>query len=200
MRVIGLTGGIGTGKSEVAKILAELGAEVIDADQEGHLSYKHGGIGWGRIVAFFGTEVLNDEGEVDRKALGEIVFGNPEALALLNSAIHPLIRQRIQRRLEELRTAGANAAVVNAALLYQAGWHDLVDEVWAVIAPASVVIPRLEARGLAQWDARRRMEMQEPVEKLAARADVVIENTGPLEELQGKVSKLWNERIFLTRQ
>ncbi len=200
MYVIGLTGGIGAGKSTVAAIMADLGAEVIDADKEGHASYKRGTIGWGRIVALFGTDVLDDNGEIDRQELGSIVFGNSAALALLNSAIHPLIRDRVRQRLQQLRNGGAGVAVVDAAVLYQAGWDDLVDEVWVVTAPYAATATRLEARGIARSEARRRMAMQDPPEQLAARADVVIENTGSLAELQAKVTKLWNERISLTRQ
>ncbi|MEX2430724.1 MAG: dephospho-CoA kinase [Dehalococcoidia bacterium] len=200
MRIIGLTGGIGAGKSAVANLLKDLGAEVIDADREGHASYRPGSIGWGRIVSFFGADILNAEGEVDRKLLSGIVFGNPDALALLSALTHPLIRERMERRLQELREEGVPVVVIDAAVLYQAGWDDLVDEVWAVTAPESVVVPRLEARGLSNWDARRRIVMQDGLETANSRAAAVITNTGTLEDLQKQVETLWNERISLLRQ
>ena len=199
MYVIGLTGGIGAGKSTVAVLLVELGAQVIDADKEGHLAYRQGTIGWGRVVTLFGADILDEDGEVDRKQLGELVFGNPDAMALLNSAIHPLIRQSVQRKLDELRQEGAGVAVVEAALLYPAGWDDMVDEVWAVTAPAAAVIPRLEDRGLAKAEARQRIESQEPPDSQTARADVVLENAGTLDELQSMVRRLWEERLAAGR-
>ncbi len=197
MRVIGLTGGIGAGKSEVAATLATLGAAIIDADEEGHLAYRQGSIGWRRLGELFGESILAENGEIDRRALGELVFNSPQALAWLNAAIHPLIRQQMTQRLAKLRDAGTEVAVVDAALLYQAGWDDLTDEVWAVTAPVETVVERLAAqRGLQPWEAMARVQTQAPPEAVALRADVVIENTGELDALRVKVTELWNERIL----
>ncbi len=197
MRVIGLTGGIGTGKSEVAAALAKLGAEVIDADAEGHLAYRNGSAGWERVVELFGQDVLGPDGEVDRPKLGSIVFGDPTALASLNEAVHPLIRERIEARLAELAARGTGVAVVDAALLYQAGWDDLTDEVWAVTSPQEAVADRLVARrGMSEQTLRRRLEAQGPAETVASRADVTIENAGSLRELADRVRRLWQQRIL----
>ncbi len=197
MRVIGLTGGMGTGKSEVAAALAELGAEVIDADAEGHLAYRSGTPGWERVVGLFGRDILGPGGEVDRSKLGSIVFGDPMALAELNEAVHPLIRERIEARLAELATGSTGVAVVDAALLYQAGWDDLTDEVWVVTAPPATVAERLGAqRGMSEPTLRRRLEAQGPTEALARRADVTIDNAGSLRELQDRVGRLWRQQIL----
>ena len=103
-------------------------------------AYRKGSVGWRRIVELFTTAVLDDEGEIDRQALGSMVFNDPQALALLNAAIHPLIRDRVKARLRELGDGGTEVAVVDAALLYQAGWDDMTEEVWQVIAPTSMAI------------------------------------------------------------
>lgn len=201
MRVIGLTGGIGTGKSEVAATLAELGATVIDADAEGHLTYRRGSVGWQRVVDLFGESVLDEAGEVDRAKLGSLVFADAQALAALNAAVHPLIRERVAARLAELAEGSTEVAVVDAAVLYQAGWNDLTDEVWVVAAPAQAVADRLGAqRGMEQAAVRRRLEAQGDPAPLTTRADVVIDNTGSLEQLRARVMQLWVERILSGRQ
>jgi dephospho-CoA kinase len=199
VRVIGLTGGIGAGKSEVAAALARLGAVVIDADHEGHEAYRSGSVGWRRIVELFTTAVLDDEGEIDRQALGSIVFNDPQALAWLNAAIHPLIRDRVEARLRELGGGGTEVAVVDAALLYQAGWDDLTEEVWLVTAPTSMVVQRLVGqRGMRASEAERRIGSQSFAGK-QAQADVVIENAGTIEQLRDATERLWNERILSKR-
>ncbi|MEE8517819.1 MAG: dephospho-CoA kinase [Dehalococcoidia bacterium] len=197
MRVIGLTGGIGTGKSEVSATLRALGAEIIDADAEAHSSYRQGTMGWRRLLEMFGDEILGRDGEIDRRKLGQLVFGSPQALAWLNAAIHPLVRDRVSARLRELSENGTDVAVVDAALLYEAGWDDLTDEVWAVTAPPVQAAERLVVqRGLEDWEAQRRIDAQSPPDTVASRADVVIENAGTLEQLRETVTLLWNERIL----
>ena len=201
MRVIGLTGGIGTGKSTVAAALAALGAEVIDADQEGHRSYAKGSIGWRRLSEMFGDSILDADSEIDRGVLGQLVFSNPQAMALLNAAIHPLIGQRLKERLAEERLVGTEIAVVDAAVLYQAGWDEQTDEVWVVTAPVDAVVSRLvEQRGLEGWEAHRRIDAQGSQEQAIARADVVIDNDGSMEDLTRTVERLWKDRNLPTRQ
>ena len=197
MRVIGLTGGMGTGKSEVAAALAELGAEVIDADREGHLAYRSGTPGWERVVELFGRDILGPDGQVDRSKLGSLVFGDPRSLAALNAAVHPLIRERIEARLAELSAGGTGVAVLDAALLYQAGWDDLTDEVWVVTAPPEAAAERMRAqRGMSEHTLRRRLEAQEPAGITARRAEVTIDNAGDLTELRDRVGTLWRQRIL----
>lgn len=199
VRVIGLTGGIGTGKSEAASILASLGAVVIDADAEGHRAYAKGTIGWRRLVEIFSSGILNDDQEIDRARLGELVFANPQALAWLNAAIHPLIRQQVARAIEQHRQNGEHAVVIDAALLYQAKWDDLADEVWVVSANPATVLERLQKRGLTPEDVRRRAEAQSGAEAALSKADAIIENSGPPEDLRARVQGLWEERILSVR-
>ena len=202
MRVIGLTGGMGAGKSAVAATLERLGASVIDADHEGHEAYAKGAMGWRRISELFGEGVLTDDGEVDRRKLGQLVFGSPEALGWLNAAIHPIIRDRIQARLGELAEQGCAVAVIDAAVLVHAGWDDLADEVWTVRAPEEQVAERVaEQRGLQPWEVRRRIAAQEAlVRESEAKASVLIENSGTVDELRAKVEQLWKDRNHLMRQ
>ncbi|MEK9659226.1 MAG: dephospho-CoA kinase [Chloroflexota bacterium] len=195
MRVIGLTGGIGTGKSAVAAILASLGAAVVDADAVGHAAYEPGSEGFERVVALFGQDVVGPDGRIDRPALGELVFASPAALEQLNAALHPLMKQMMAERLVELRRGGQAVAVVDAALLYQAGWDELAEQVWVVTAPEDVALERLEGRGIPPEAARRRMAAQSDVRQYVARADAVIANSGSLDALRQRVETLWNERI-----
>lgn len=198
MRVIGLTGGIGTGKSEVSATLRALGAEIIDADQEGHLAYRTGTVGWHRLLKIFGKDILDEDGEIERRELGQLVFGNPRDLARLNAAIHPLIKDRVSVRLRELAASGTEVAVVDAAVLYQAGWDDLTDEVWAITAPTDQMVQRVAAqRGMDSAEVQKRIAAQEPPETIVSRADVIIGNTGTLEQLRANVTRIWKERIHL---
>ena len=196
MRVIGLTGAIGAGKSEAARVLAELGVAVVDADAEGRRSYAKGTIGWRRLVELFSSRILDEEDEIDRSRLGALVFANPQALAWLNAAIHPLIRDRVTQALAEHREQGTAVAVVDAALLYQAKWDDLADETWAVSAPAELALERLAARGMSAEDARKRAAAQGDPEEALRRADAIIENKGSLDDLKANVRRAWRERIL----
>lgn len=194
MRVIGLTGAIGAGKSEAARVLAELGAAVVDADAEGRRSYAKGTIGWRRLVELFSSGILDEEDEIDRSRLGALVFDNPQALAWLNAAIHPLIRDRVTQALAEHRAQGTAVAVLDAALLRQAKWDDLADEMWAVSAPPDLALERLAARGMSAEDARKRAAAQGDPEEALRKADVIIENGGSLDDLRANVLRAWRER------
>lgn len=196
MRTIGLTGGIGSGKSTVAKILAELGAEVINADLVGHEVYQPGTLGFTKVVEAFGDGIVGDDGTIDRKKLGPIVFGKPEALAMLNRIVHPLIAEAVEERIETRRSEGAQRPiVVEAAVLIEANWLPLVDEVWVVIASPKAVVERVNAeRGLPAAQIEARMKAQISDEERRAHASLVIENTGSLADLRAKVEKEWKER------
>ncbi len=135
MRVIGLTGGIAAGKSTIAQILAELGAVVIDADKVGHEAYRRGTEAWRALVAHFGDGILTPDGEIDRRKLGAIVFADPDQRKALQDIVWPRMKEMIRQRLAELRAAGVQVAVIEAAVLIEAGWTDLVDEVWVVQVP-----------------------------------------------------------------
>ena len=135
--IVGLTGGIGSGKSTVAAILAELGARVIDADRIGHDVYRPGTPGFDRVVEAFGRGVVAADGTIDRRALGAIVFADPAARARLNAIVHPLIAGDLAGTIARARADGfAGPIVIEAAILLEAGWRSLVDRVWVVTAPA----------------------------------------------------------------
>jgi dephospho-CoA kinase len=196
MLVIGLTGGIGTGKSEVSRILGEMGAEVLNADRYGHEVYLPGTDGHREVVEAFGEDVLQPNGEVDRRALGGKVFGNPEAMAQLNAIAWPRIRQKIEDGIEEQRQLGTGVVVLDAAVLIEAGWTDAADEVWVVTAPEGDVVSRLQARNnLTEEQVRARMASQMSSEERVKHADVVVANDGDLQGLQSNIEKLWQERL-----
>ena len=197
MLVIGLTGGIGTGKSQVSKVLKELGAAVIDADLLGHEAYSpHTGT-WAEIVEAFGKNVLTPGGEVDRKRLGAIVFNDSAALARLNAIMHPRMYEMIEERLAELRGRGHEVAIVEAALLIEANWQPLVDEVWVTATPEDEVVRRLQAqRGLDEEASRARIHSQMPQSERLRHADIVINNGGAPEDLVDRVKQLWESRVL----
>ena len=196
MLVLGLTGGIGTGKSEVTRALAGLGASVIDADRVGHEAYRpHQGI-WQEVVQAFGEEILSPDGEVDRKALGAIVFSQPDARAKLNGIMHPWMAKEIERRIDQMRQDGVEVVVLEAALLIEAGWQGLVDELWVTTADEEEAVTRVSLRsGLSEEQVRGRMATQMPVAEKIRQADVVIDNSGNLGGLQRRVAQEWNVRV-----
>ncbi|TMA56062.1 MAG: dephospho-CoA kinase [Deltaproteobacteria bacterium] len=190
--VVGLTGGIGSGKSTVAAILAELGARVIDADRIGHEVYGPGTEGHASVVQAFGPRVVAPDGTIDRRALGAIVFHDPGALARLNAIVHPLIAAEIQRRVAAARAEpGAPPIVIEAAILIEAGWR-FFDRIWAVIAPREAAFDRVVAdRGLSREDIERRMAAQATDEDRRRVAHLVIENDGTRGELRLRVEAAW---------
>ncbi|MGB9867634.1 MAG: dephospho-CoA kinase [Bacillota bacterium] len=192
MVVIGLTGNIGSGKSTVSQVLRELGALVIDADRISREVCEPGQPGWEAIWRHFGQEVFLPDGTLDRKRLGEIVFGQPDKLALLNSLLHPLIVSRIKEDLEEARASAWKAVVVDAALLFEVGLDKVVDVVWVVTADDRLRLERVMARdGLSREAALARMQSQSCQWEKASRADAVIDNSGGLEHTRRQVLELW---------
>lgn len=195
MKVIGLSGGIASGKSTVSRILAELGAEVIDADRIGHKVFEPGTAAWQEVVTAFGREILAPSNELDRRKLGEIVFHSPEALARLNRIMHPRIYEVVKAKLEECRGRGAGVVVLEATLLIEAGWASIVDEVWVTVASKDTVLGRLKKRGLSEPEGLARILSQMPSEERIKHADVAIYNEGSLSELRTRVEQLWQERV-----
>jgi len=194
--VIGLTGSIGTGKTEVSKVLQRLGAEIISADELGHDVYRHGSEGWHEVVDEFGEGVLLPDGEVDRSGLGATVFKDERALARLNAITHPRIRAMLEERILELRAQGAEVVVVEAALLLEAEWADLADEIWVTAATEERVVERLQSgRDLDIEAVRARIRSQMTQEERLARADAVIDNSGSPEELHDRVRAVWRDRV-----
>jgi dephospho-CoA kinase len=196
MIVIGLTCGILSGKSTVSGMLAERGAVIIDADKVGHQAYQPHTDVWQELVDTFGEWILKQNGEIDRKRLGEIVFHDPSALILLNKIVHPRMREIIEEELKRLRAEGASVVVIEAAVLIEAKWTDLVDRIWVTTAPAEKVIDRLQNRvGLSEEQARARIAAQLPPEDKVKHADVVIDTNCDLAELGIRVLDLWEELL-----
>jgi len=192
MKVIGLTGGIGSGKSTVSQFLAELGAAILDADGVGHEAFKPGTEVWERVVNEFGKSIVNASGEIDRARLGELVFNNHDARVRLNHIMHPAIYGMVKARLEEYRRQGVNIVVLEVPLLLEAGWTSLVDEIWVTVVPEATVLKRLlERTGLTEREARARIQAQLSSEERIKHADVVIDTDCSLDELKNKVAGLW---------
>ncbi len=192
MKVIGLTGGIGSGKSTVSLFLAELGAVILNADEVGHEAFRLDTEIWREVVAAFGRQIVAPDGNIDRKKLGETVFGNPESLSRLNQIMHPRMYNMVKARLKEYRQQGTRVAVLEAPLLLEAGWTPLVDEVWVTTAPEATVLKRLEERTeLSQAESLTRIHSQLPAAERVRHADVVINTDCDLDELKSKVKELW---------
>lgn len=197
MLVIGLTGGIGTGKTEVSRMLQDLGAVVINADQVGHEAYTPHSETWREVVAAFGEAILTAEGEIDRRKLGGIVFADLQELARLNGIMHPRMAGIVAEKLQGLDTDGVDVAVVEAAVLFEAGWDALVDEVWTTESPLESVIARLRERnGFEPEEIRKRVSAQMSSEERAGRATEVIRNGGDLDGLRAQVTELWQSRVL----
>lgn len=191
-KIIGLTGVIGSGKSTVARLLAELGAVVIDADKLGHEAFQTGTEAWREVVAAFGRQVLSPDGEIDRTKLGEIVFNNPEALARLNGIMHPRIYKVVNALIDEYRRQKVAVVVLEVPLLIETEWTSLVDDIWVTTAPEAKVLERIRnQRGLTRKETMARIHSQLPVKELLKHANVVINNESGLEELKNRVTELW---------
>lgn len=193
MLTIGLTGGIGSGKSTVAKILAGLGAPIIDADKVGHAIYEPGAPAYADMIAAFGEAILAPDRTIDRKKLGPIVFADPAALKRLNSIVHPRMFARMREMIEGMRAAGERKPiVVEAAILIEANWQPLFDEIWLVVTSREQVIDRIERdRGMQREQTEARIRVQLPDDERRKHATTVITNDGTVEDLRAKVAELW---------
>jgi dephospho-CoA kinase len=184
--LIGLTGNIATGKSVVAKMLEELGATVLDADALVHELQRKGTPVYNDIVAAFGPGILDREGEIDRKALGAIVFTDPAQLRTLESIVHPVVLIESMRRIMEAPT---RVVVYEAIKLIEAGRAEMCDALWVVTARSDVQLQRLmRDRQMSEADARQRLEAQPPQSEKIKRATVVIDNSGSLDETRQQVT------------
>jgi dephospho-CoA kinase len=190
---VGLTGGIGSGKSEVSRLLAARGAVVIDADLLAREVVEPGTPGLERIAAEFGPEVLRPDGSLDRPALGTRVFSDPEALARLNAIVHPLVGERTGQLLEQARESGAEVVVHDVPLLVENGLAEMYDAVVVVAATPQTQLDRLvRLRGMSEREAQQRIDAQAPLEAKLAAATHVLHNDGPLAELAPQVDQLWD--------
>ena len=193
MLVVGLTGGIGSGKSAFAALLAERGAQVIDADAYGREALRPGKPAWHSVVDQFGDEILvPGTMDVDRQALAKIVFTDPDKLAALNAIVHPVIFARIADALERLAHT-EDVVVVDAALIIETGVYKALDALIVVQADDRIRRERLAERGMSLDDVNARMAAQAPVEVLEQRADIVVDNNGTMEDLAAEADRVWVE-------
>uniref|UniRef100_A0A831TGM9 Dephospho-CoA kinase n=2 Tax=Thermorudis TaxID=1649508 RepID=A0A831TGM9_9BACT len=187
--VIGLTGNIACGKSLVLRALAELGAETIDADQVAREVMSRGSPVLEDVVRAFGPEVMNPDGNLDRRALARIVFSDPEQLARLESIVHPSVVELIRQRVAESRSP---VVVIDAIKLFEAGLAGDCDEVWVVTCKPEQQLARLMARDrIGEEEALLRIRAQPPQEEKVRRADRVIDNSGAIEETIAQVRAAW---------
>jgi phosphopantetheine adenylyltransferase/dephospho-CoA kinase len=189
---IGLTGGIASGKTTVSKLLAEKGVPVIDADVLGWRTYEPGTKTFAEVVAAFGDDLVAQDGTIDRKVLGGRVFGKPDEMKRLTDIVWPGIRELAGQELERLESAGERTALLEAAVLIEADWLDLVDEVWVTVVDPLVARERLMQRnGWSAEEADARINSQLTNQERLAHAGVVIENDGSLAELERAVEEAW---------
>ena len=201
MIIIGLTGGIGTGKSTASGFLSDLGAVVLDADSLGHDTYKKGTELYRALIKTFGQDILGTKGEINRSKLADIVFANENLLTKLNSMVHPYIKNYIKKTISKLDKQKTSMVVIDAAILVEAGWTDLVDEVWALTAERETIHGRLSDKFKNNMeDALKRIDFQMPQSELISKVDVVINNDGSFGALKERVSLLFNDRIDLARE
>ena len=196
MITIGLTGGIATGKSLVSQLLEKHGAFVINADLLAHKLYLPETAGFNELVVHFGDTILNIDGTIDRNKLASIVFSDKSEMDNLNSIMHPLIYEDIKRLISDLSEKNYLIVIVEAAILIEAGWQDLFDQIWVVSSNAENVISRLMTRnGLTREESLKRINSQMSLEDRLKYADVIVENNGETNSLSSKIKELWEDKL-----
>ena len=192
MDLIGLTGGVGSGKSTVSGFLRELGARVIDADEAARAVVEPGTPGFEAVAAEFGPEVVRDGG-LDRQRLAEIVFHDKKALERLNAIVHPLVREWIAARLAEAADEGVDIVVQDVPLLFENGYEPMFKSTILVYVPEALQVERLVGRGMPEADARARIANQLPIDSKRPRATNVIDNSSSREQTRAQTEKVWTE-------
>lgn len=193
MHVIGLTGGIASGKSTVTRFFKDREIPVIDADILGHRTYDPGTDTFAAVVSTFGQDLVAADGTIDRRVLGAKVFGKPDELKRLTDIVWPGIRRLASEALSEFEAAGNTLVVLEAAVLFEAGWEDLVHEVWVVVVEPELAVERLATRnGLDATAARARIDSQLSNDERISRSNVVITNNGTLDELEAGIQRAWD--------
>lgn len=188
---LGLTGGIASGKTTAANFLKSIGAKIIDADKIAHKIMEPDGPAYSDIVQFFGNNILDDDGSINRKKLGEIVFNNSELRQKLEKITHPIILNKIKTRLKE---NADNNTVLVAPLLFEVGIDNLVDQVWVIYCNRETQINRLNNRdGVTRKAAIARINAQMSLEKKIEKADLAIENENSIEDLERKLKLAWEK-------
>ena len=192
MLLVGLTGGIGSGKSTVARLLEERGAVILDADVFARDAVRAGTEGFAAVVRRFGDEIVAPDGELDRSRLASIVFADPAALADLEAIVHPEVRRMIADGIQD-HLDGDRVVVLVNPLLIEMGTHRDCDVVVVVSASPDTQVARSVARGMDEADVRARIAAQLPIDDRARMADVLLDNEGTLEELAAEVEVLWRD-------
>jgi len=193
LKLIGLTGGAGSGKSTAAEMFRELGAAVIDADEASHAVYAPQTPGFDAVVREFGPEYVRG-GQVDRARLGELVFHDDDARRRLNAIVHPLVREWMAERTAEADRDGAEVVIHDVPLLFENGLEGLYSDVVLVYAPERVQIKRLvEGRGISEDRARAIIAAQLPIDEKRGRAQRVIDNSGSRDVTRAQVNRVWDE-------
>lgn len=191
MRVIGLTGGIATGKSTASILLKEIGHTIIDADIIAREVVEPGNIAHGQIVEAFGREVLNQDGTIDRKKLGGVVFSRYEKLTELNEIVHPQVRIKVKALIMKYREEGKSVVFFDCPLIFESRMESFVDDIWLIYADESTQLKRLQARDhISEHDALMRIKAQMPIEEKRRLATVVIDNTQTMSELRMQLVEL----------
>lgn len=195
LKVIGLTGGIASGKSAITQWLAKQGAYVIDADKLGHRAYESGSQAFDEVVEAFGSDIVGDDGEVDRRTLGSKVFGNDAALKKLTDIAWPAIKRLANQEISNVRNRGKHdVLVLEAAVLVEAEWMDIVDEVWVVTVDRKVAIQRaMDRDGFSQEDVEKRIDAQTSDFERTKHATEVFDNSGSWDELWNLVETAYTD-------
>lgn len=194
MFVIGLTGGIGTGKSTVAQVLENQGAPILNADLVGHEVYLPGRPAYHEIIAAFGDSIVAQDGTIDRKKLGPIVFADPRNLAKLNAITHSRMKGMMREKLVDIEKQGHEIAVLEAALLLEAKWDDLADEIWVTVTEPEIAAARVAERsGLAREQVMERIRSQMTNQERMARANVVIDTNGDMAGTEKQALDNWEK-------
>ena len=194
MLKIGLTGGIASGKSTVTTYFRDRSISVIDADILGHRTYEPGTDTFDAVIATFGEDLRGADGTIDRRVLGGKVFGKPEELKRLTDIVWPGIRKLASTELSNLEVAGNELAVLEAAVLFEAAWDDMVDEIWVVVVEPDLAVKRLATRNNLDEDAARaRINSQLTNAERTSRANIVIENNSSLDALQTAIEREWEQ-------
>lgn len=195
MYIVGLTGGIASGKSHAAKYLVAKGAQTLNCDSLGHESYTKGSASYAKIVSTFGVDVLDANDEIDRRVLGPIVFSHPKEMDKLTAITWPAIRELINHKIQDLETDSANQLLIlEAAVLIEAGWFDLVDEVLVVHTPISSAITRIKSRDNLDSDqAQERINAQISNEERVNFANYTIENSGKISDFELALDTYWDK-------
>ena len=196
MRLIGLTGGIASGKSTVSALLREQGAFIIDTDEIAHQVVEPGQSAYLDIIAAFGDEIVATDGTIDRLKLGKIVFQNTKFRVLLEEITHPPIEEQVNQLIQLARSKSCSVVILDIPLLFESGWDKRVDEVWVVAVDEITQLQRLIKRNnFSEQEAVARIKAQLPLAEKIRRADQVIDNSGDLAQLQAEIARLWVQAV-----